>query len=83
MTVRSWDDKQPLAPNDILVCGICAVDEKTKYRLEEEFFQKAKPLRTLDLFAGVGAFGHGLNVAGCIQITHAVEISPSAAETFR
>lgn len=42
-----------------------------------------KSLRTLDLFGGVGAFGLSMEESGCLKVTHAVEISPSAAKTFK
>jgi len=46
--------------------------------------QKRKPLRTLDLFGGTGAFGLGLAEGClCLKVTHAVEIAPSAAITYR
>lgn len=40
-------------------------------------------LRALDVFAGVGAFGLGMEEAGGIRVTHAIEISPSAAKTLK
>ena len=58
---------------------------KRKERLTK-FLQisKSQPLRALDLFGGVGAFSHGLSQgSGCIKVTHAVEISPSATRTFK
>jgi len=47
------------------------------------FFREGKPLRTLDLFGGVGAFSSGIAQGSrCMKVTHAIEISPSAAKTF-
>ena len=40
-------------------------------------------ISTFDPFGGVGAFGLGLEEAGCIKVTHAVEISPSASQTLQ
>ncbi|KAG5635917.1 hypothetical protein H0H81_009679 [Sphagnurus paluster] len=41
-----------------------------------------EPLRTLDIFGGVGAFSMGLEEgSNCIKVTDIVEISPSAAKT--
>jgi DNA (cytosine-5)-methyltransferase 1 len=45
---------------------------------------KPKPLPTLDLFAGVGAFSRGLKEGSdCLKVTHAIEIGPSAAKTLQ
>ena len=41
------------------------------------------PVRVFDPFGGVGAFTGGMEEAGCMKVTHAVEISPSAAETLK
>lgn len=51
--------------------------------MDEAFKSGLKPLRAFDPFGGVGAFGLGLEEGGCIQVTHTVEISPSASETLR
>lgn len=43
-----------------------------------------KPLQAVDLFGGVGAFSLGLKEgSGCLQVSHALEISPSAAKTIK
>jgi site-specific DNA-cytosine methylase len=42
------------------------------------------PMTVLDLFGGAGAFSLGLKEgSGCMKVTHALEISPSAAKTIR
>lgn len=83
LDVKSWDDKQTLRTNDILMCSECLTDKKVEFDLHNHFLETAKPLRTFDPFGGVGAFGLGLEEAGCVRVTHAVEISPSASETMR
>lgn len=83
LDVNSWDEKKPLFTNDILMCSECLTDRKVQFDLHNIFLDAAKPLRTFDPFGGVGAFGLGLEEAGCIKVTHAVEISPSASETMR
>jgi DNA (cytosine-5)-methyltransferase 1 len=78
--VKSWDELEPLdAPK---LCETCSTARMEWKALMTEFLDE-KPLRTLDLFAGAGAFGLAMEQTGCVKITHAVEISPSAAETFR
>ena len=41
------------------------------------------PLRAFDPFGGVGAFALSMQEAVCLKLTHAVEISPSAALTLK
>jgi DNA (cytosine-5)-methyltransferase 1 len=48
-----------------------------------EFKQEFSPLRAFDPFAGVGAFVRGVENAGAIKFTHAIEICPSTAMTLR
>lgn len=83
LNVTSWDDKRTLLPKDILVCRYCTAEDLAEWTHSQEFVQKQKPLRALDPFAGSGAFGLGLEESGCIEVTHAVEISPSAAKTLK
>ncbi len=41
-------------------------------------------LRAFDVFAGAGAMSLGMeDMMGGTKMTHAIEISPSAAQTFR
>ncbi|KAG1717820.1 S-adenosyl-L-methionine-dependent methyltransferase [Suillus lakei] len=83
LDVTSWDDKHTLAPRDLLVCRYCTKENLAEWEQSREFLKKQKPLRALDPFAGVGAFGSGLEESGCIEVTHAIEISPSAAKTLK
>src|ERR1700722_7924237 len=80
---HSWDEKQALGT--LRLCKICST-AKMAWRASMEDFLAEKqqsPLRTLDLFAGSGAFGFAMEETGCIKVTHAIEISPSAAETHK
>ena len=56
-----------------------------KETLLTEVKQATQPqLRALDLFAGTGAFSLGMRAAGApFKLTHAIEISPSAAKSLR
>lgn len=56
-----------------------------KGTLLTEVTQTTQPqLRALDLFAGTGAFSLGMKAAGApFKLTHAIEISPSAAKSLR
>jgi DNA (cytosine-5)-methyltransferase 1 len=44
---------------------------------------QSNKLQTLDLFAGVGAFSLGMKESAGFNVTHAIEIGPSTAETLR
>jgi hypothetical protein len=50
---------------------------------DEQAYVRDHPMHTLDLFAGVGAFSLGMREACGLDVTHAVEISPSAAKTLK
>ncbi|KAG2149402.1 S-adenosyl-L-methionine-dependent methyltransferase [Suillus cothurnatus] len=83
LDVTSWDHKRTLLPKDLLVCKYCTAENLAEWKQSQEFLKRQKPLRALDPFAGAGAFGLGLEESGCIDVTHAVEISPSAAKTLK
>jgi len=85
LDVKSWSDKRPLRNDDLYVCKECCPEELEREKLMKVFLGtvERKPLRALDLFGGVGAFGLGMKESGCLDVTHAVEISPSAAKTFK
>lgn len=78
----SWKERKTIF--SIEECQDCIADQAAKLDMEDLFdISKGRPLRTFDPFAGVGALGRGLEEAGSIDVTHSVEISPSAAETLR
>ncbi|TFK42046.1 S-adenosyl-L-methionine-dependent methyltransferase [Crucibulum laeve] len=85
LKVTSWDDRIRLRGDKQVVCTPC-LQERLQERLDLlEFLDEREPLPMLDLFAGAGAFSRGLaeGSGGCFKVTHAVEISPSAAKTFK
>jgi DNA (cytosine-5)-methyltransferase 1 len=83
LDISSWDDRSPLKP--LKVCADCCADKVEEIGKMKEFLasSRKRPLRVLDLCAGAGAFGLALEELGCVKITHAVEISPSAAKTLK
>jgi DNA (cytosine-5)-methyltransferase 1 len=86
MDVKSWSDKRPMPCEDLHVCTHCCREKLNYRKLTEDFLVYAKRnlLPTLDLFGGVGAFSLGMaEGSGCIKVTHAIEISPSAAKTYK
>lgn len=81
--VRNWHNVRSLTSKEPEICKHC-YDEDTKLSRDLEYFLRhLLQLRTIDLFAGSGAFAIPMQLAGCLKITHAVEISPSAAMTLK
>ncbi|PPQ86962.1 hypothetical protein CVT25_009784 [Psilocybe cyanescens] len=85
LKVQSWDEKKKMRWQKHQVCTPCCKEflEKRKHMYKFLNQSREKPLATLDLFGGVGGFSRGLaEGSGCLKVTHAVEIGPSAAKTF-
>ena len=82
--VQRWREVRRLSVKDILVCPHCFKDILHQKKKTEEFLAAQKSgLKTLDLFAGCGSFSLAMkNIAG-VNTTHAIEISPSAAQTLK
>ncbi|EGO05372.1 hypothetical protein SERLA73DRAFT_68986 [Serpula lacrymans var. lacrymans S7.3] len=85
LDVRSWNQRRDMEPHELLICKTCVQENLDKHNTLKEFMSNARrrPLRAFDPFGGSGAFGLGLEESGCIKVTHAVEISPSAARTMK
>ncbi|TFK68239.1 S-adenosyl-L-methionine-dependent methyltransferase [Pluteus cervinus] len=82
LTPTSWNQKEELNIYGLHVCGPC-LQKQIDMGKSLQKFQKTKHLHVLDVFGGVGAFGFGLKEgSGCLDVTHAIEIGPSAARTF-
>ena len=82
----SWDEREVLAENAGVGCVICAYALQTHISKALTFAEEAQAqkLRAFDIFAGAGTMSLGMeNATGGMRMTHAVEISPSAARTFR
>ncbi|OCH84951.1 S-adenosyl-L-methionine-dependent methyltransferase, partial [Obba rivulosa] len=81
----SWAKKTKLSSNKVTGCKQCMVENEGAIAEESEFLSasRRRPLRALDLFGGVGAFGLGIESSGSTKVTHAIEISPSAARTLK
>ncbi|KAG6831962.1 hypothetical protein H0H87_003297 [Tephrocybe sp. NHM501043] len=88
MDVHLWKDRkrERVRASQMAVCTPCTRSVIDELKDIEEFFKDAerRPLRTLDIFGGVGSFSMGLREgSGCLQITDVVELSPSAAKTVK
>ena len=82
----SWDERELLKESAGVGCETCAYALQTRLAEAVEFAEEAQTqrLRAFDVFAGAGAMSLGMeDAAGGMKTTHAVEISPSAAKTFR
>ena len=83
-STRSLEALTKIKRHNVPVCQICYQEDATRLRQLKQFTSSEdRCLRAFDPFAGVGAFGLGMEKTGCIKVTHAVEISPSAAETLK
>jgi DNA (cytosine-5)-methyltransferase 1 len=83
---ESWNEREPVEENARVGCEICAYALQARLTEAVEFAEEAQKhrLRVFDVFAGAGAMSLGMEgAAGGMKTTHAVEISPSAARTFR
>lgn len=81
-----WNQKRRVKWHEHNVCAPCWQDKLREVKGLKDFFKdkKRNPLKTLDLFGGVGAFSDSLSQgSGSLKITHAIEIMPSAAKTFK
>lgn len=86
MQVHSWSDRVPLSAKDLPICAAC-ISKRVRTKVQTSAFlrhMQTKPLATLDLFGGTGAFALGMaEGSGILKLTHAIEISPSAAQTYQ
>lgn len=81
---KKWEHLKRLKSGEVKVCKECYMDGEAEARRLDTFVKERRlSLRTFDPFAGVGAFGLAMEDTGCVQVTHAVEISPSAAQTLK
>lgn len=81
----SWDEREPVEENAGVGCETCAYALRARLTEAVEFAEEAQKhrLRAFDVFAGAGAMSLGMEAMVGMKTTHAVEISPSAARTFR
>lgn len=78
-----WSQKEILDCSEVHACLPCLTQRKETLLMEVK--QATQPqLNALDLFAGTGAFTLGMKTSGApFKLTHAIEISPSAAKSLR
>lgn len=81
--IDTWDSRSRMHWQDLAVCRMCMKEELKKFNGMKTFLEREAPLRVFDPFGGTGAFDLAMEDVGCFKLTHAVEISPSAAKTLR
>ncbi|KAJ3552491.1 hypothetical protein NM688_g4121 [Phlebia brevispora] len=67
-------------------CKLCQEEDVQMRKLRKSYHERHVDewqLRTFDPFGGVGPFALSMQETGCIRLTHAVEISPSASRTLQ
>jgi DNA (cytosine-5)-methyltransferase 1 len=82
----SWNERERLAEDAGIGCEVCAYVLQARIGEALTFAEEAetRKLKAFDVFAGAGAMSLGMETAtGGMRTTHAVEISPSAARTYR
>ena len=78
-----WTQKEILNSSEVHACLPCLTQRKETLLTEVKRATQSK-LKALDLFAGTGAFSLGMKASGApFKLTHAIEISPSAAKSLR
>lgn len=73
----------PLAVREFQFCRRCRDKEILTAKTLRQWEEETPPLRAFDPFAGAGAFALGMEQTGNIKLTHAIEISSSAARTVK
>ncbi|KAI0354603.1 S-adenosyl-L-methionine-dependent methyltransferase [Trametes cingulata] len=80
----SWSQRIHLRRRMVLACQQCLDLDNTLFEELDSFITGGQGyLRTFDPFAGVGAFALAMEELHCVKLTHAVEITPSAALTLK
>ncbi|KIK70457.1 hypothetical protein GYMLUDRAFT_234921 [Collybiopsis luxurians FD-317 M1] len=88
LDVESWDTKKPIKNKQLSICIQCRQRREAEVNASNEFVSyqqlaRNRP-RALDVFGGSGALGIALaEGSSFIDVTHAIEIAPSAARTYK
>ncbi|KAG2063855.1 S-adenosyl-L-methionine-dependent methyltransferase [Suillus decipiens] len=83
LDVRALDDLNPWSGNEFRHCVQCHEEHKAHLARRARQLQRFGPLRGLELFAGAGGLGTGLDMSGFVETRYAVEFSPGAAKTYK
>lgn len=81
----SWEQHTRLRRDNVLICKSCLIEEEERMKRMDDFLnpRRIKKLRALDPFGGIGAFGLAMEETSPLEVTHAIEIAPSAARTYK
>ncbi|KAF9066247.1 hypothetical protein BDP27DRAFT_1330866, partial [Rhodocollybia butyracea] len=84
LNVKTWDSKRCITHKEVTVCKQCHNSRLQESESLNTFMQQKTTLRALDVFGGCGTFGLALaEGSSSFDITHAIEIAPSAAQTYK
>ncbi|KAG1743398.1 S-adenosyl-L-methionine-dependent methyltransferase [Suillus lakei] len=83
LDVRALDDLNPWSGSIFRHCVQCHEEHKVNLARRAQQLQRFGPLRGLELFAGAGGLGTGLDMSGFVETRYAVEFSPGAARTYK
>ncbi|KAG1798810.1 hypothetical protein EV424DRAFT_1440198 [Suillus variegatus] len=83
LDVRAFDDLNPWSGNEFRHCVQCHKEHKANLVRRAQQLQRFGPLRGLELFAGAGGLGTGLDMSGFVETRYAVGFSPGAARTYK
>lgn len=82
-TVRNWHNVRSLTAKEPEICKYCHEEDSKLSEDRDDFRHRQGPQRAFDPFGGAGTFALAMQDAGCMKLTHAAEISPSAALTLK
>lgn len=83
LDVLTWNERSIMRPEDLDICKYCLKSNIENFHKLKDFVKNGSPLRVFDPFAGVGSFSLAMEELACFKLTHAIEVSPSAARTLR
>ncbi|KAG2133739.1 S-adenosyl-L-methionine-dependent methyltransferase [Suillus clintonianus] len=83
LDIHSLDDLQPWSGNHFWHCVECHEEHQAHLTRRAQQLKRFGPLRGLELFAGAGGLGTGLDMSGFVETRYAVEFSPGAAKTYK
>ncbi|KAJ3540965.1 hypothetical protein NMY22_g4087 [Coprinellus aureogranulatus] len=72
-----------LRSGELAICARCSTVKDAELEQKQTFLASAKKLVGMELFAGAGGLGYGMELSGFVDTQYAVEFMPSAAKTFK
>ncbi|KAF9535246.1 S-adenosyl-L-methionine-dependent methyltransferase [Crepidotus variabilis] len=76
------DELEAMRKRDFGYCGECREADKAQQNDKEKYLDTNSKLVGLELFAGAGGLGIGMDLSGFVETRYAVEFNASAAKTY-